>query len=42
LLQAALLQVYRILPVEEMEGREADIGHFLVTEKDTLIGRGLL
>ncbi len=42
LLQIAFLQVAYILPVEEMEGREADIGHFFVAKDEALIRRGVL
>ncbi len=42
LLQIAFLQVAYILPVEEMEGREADIGHFFVAKNEALIRRGVL
>ena len=42
LLQIAFLQVANVLPVEEMEGREADIGHFFVAKDKALIGRGVL
>jgi len=30
----------RIFPIEEMERRESDVGHFLVAENEALIGRG--
>ena len=42
LLQVAFLQVAGILPVEEMERGEADIGHFLIAKNEALIGRGVL
>jgi len=42
LLQVAFLQVASILPVEEMEGGEADIGHLLVAQHEALIGRRVL
>ncbi len=42
LLQVAFLQIADGLPVEEMEGGEADIGHFLVAKNEALVGRGVL
>jgi uncharacterized protein involved in copper resistance len=37
-----LLAATGVFPIEQMERRETDVGHFLFTENEALIGQGIV
>jgi hypothetical protein len=37
-----LLAATDVFPIEEVERRESDVGHFLFTENEALIGQGIV